>query len=137
MFVVSGGRIDGTIGLADDEAVIRVGTGWLRGRGDADPAAVFGGFGGVVNKILAMTLEYLGRPEITIGPGGGVRQDGSNFLPMDQISGMKNGKNWPRIAGSACRPEITADADNGRVGMIAGDDRIFVEVGASLDRLPP
>ena len=129
-------RINRASRLRDQRAVIGVGAGWFCSGGHGDGQSSVALTSGVIDKKLSVKFRNFRRPKIPGGPVRPLRQHAAGLLPVHQVGGMEQRKQRPPRRRRAGGPIIFAHADDGRIGMIAGDDGIFVEhLGARKSRM--
>ncbi len=69
MFVAGETGVDGADGIAEDGAVVEVGTGGAGGGGERDAERAATLAGDVPGEEAAAVMDQLGRPEVALGPG--------------------------------------------------------------------
>ena len=123
-FVTSEGRIDGAIGLTFDGSVICVWTSRMRCRRYRNAQRPVAHSANVVHKDGASIINKFRRPKATRCPRGLMGEYSAGCGPMLQVGGAEEGELRRPISGGAGCPIGLANANDGWIGMVPGEDRI-------------
>ena len=133
MFVARHRGIDGAICLAHQWPVILVRTFRAGCGGHAEAKRSVPLSADVVDQDAAAVVNQFRRPETPRGPSRWIGEDDAGGRPVMKIARSIQRKIRRPVAGSARCPVSVPDADDGGVGMVAGNDRI-ARYGLSAQR---